>query len=158
MTERINNLNSPPQRVCVSISATTEDKIKTNELEWGSRQSLRLLLLNLKKNLKKLEYVINLTKVHILNFKLVKKPNKYSISLEKNEKYLPLISLVCAVRTASYGSSFFPSLFSWPVRVALGPEKEGKNTVHNLPYGPLTRLIRGMYSRLNELKHKQGTY
>ena len=42
---------------------------------------------------------------------------------------------------ASYGSSFFPSLFSWPACFA----KEGKNSVHNLPYGPRTRLIRGIY-------------
>ena len=46
-----------------------------------------------------------------------------------------LINLVCSVRTAGYRSSFF----SFLVFI-----KE-KNSVHNLPYGPRTRLIRGMY-------------
>ena len=56
-----------------------------------------------------------------------------------------LISLICSVRRASYGSSFFPSLFSRPARFALGPYKEGKNSVYNLPYRPRTRLIKGYY-------------
>ena len=30
---------------------------------------------------------------------------------------------------------------------ALGPLKEGKNSVYNVPYGPHTRLIRGSYYR-----------
>ena len=53
---------------------------------------------------------------------------------------------------ASYGSSFFPSLFSWPARFALGPLKEGKNLVHNLAYGPRTRLIRGIYTIADNFK------
>ena len=39
------------------------------------------------------------------------------------------------------------------VSIALWPQKEGKNSVHNLPYGPRTRLIRGIY-----LSEKINTY
>ena len=44
-----------------------------------------------------------------------------------------LISLVFSVRTVNYGPSFFPSIY--------GPSA---NSVHNLQYGPKTRLIRGI--------------
>ena len=37
--------------------------------------------------------------------------------------------------------NFFPSLISWPAHFTL----EGKDSVHNLPYGPRTRIIGGLY-------------
>ena len=57
-----------------------------------------------------------------------------------------LISLVCSARTASYGSSFFfLPYFHGPRTSHLCHKRKGKNMVHNLPYGPHTRLIRDMY-------------
>ena len=48
-------------------------------------------------------------------------------STKPYKKYL--ISLVCSVRRASYGSSFSPSLFSWPARFALEPSIKGRKTL-----------------------------
>ena len=45
---------------------------------------------------------------------------------------------------------FFLPCFHGPRASRLGHKKEGKNSVHNLPYGPRTRLIRG-YSTFNLL-------
>ena len=61
-----------------------------------------------------------------------------------NSYYILLVSFARSVRQVM-DLRFFPSLFSWPARFALGPLKEGKISVHSLPYGPRTRLIRGMY-------------
>ena len=43
---------------------------------------------------------------------------------------------------------FFLPCFHASCTSRLG-QKEGKNSVHNLPYGPRTRLIRGMYGLTN---------
>ena len=56
--------------------------------------------------------------------------------------YIPLISLVCSVRTASYGPSFcLPFMAQARSAQAMKTRKE-KTRIHNLPYGPRTRLIR----------------
>ena len=52
-----------------------------------------------------------------------------------------LISFVFSVRTVNYGCSFFPSIYG-PGAYKL---MKKKNSVHNLQYGPKTRLIRGIY-------------
>ena len=67
-----------------------------------------------------------------------------SISKKKKEKLYNkyLINLVCSIRTVSYGLLFFSlmarALHAWAIRVE-------KTRVHNLRYGPRTRLIRGIY-------------
>ena len=56
--------------------------------------------------------------------------------------YTPLISRV----RGPYGklwTEFFPSFYGPSAKRAGHENKEGKNSVHNLPYGPRTRLIRG---------------
>ena len=40
---------------------------------------------------------------------------------------------------------FFLPCFRSPRTTRLGHKRKEKNSVHNLPYGPRTRLIRGMY-------------
>ena len=40
---------------------------------------------------------------------------------------------------------FFLPCFHGPRASRLGHKRKEKNLVHNLPYGPRTRLIRGMY-------------
>ena len=50
--------------------------------------------------------------------------------LESNDfyiSYIPLISLVCSVRTASYGSSFLLSFYGSSAKHAGHENKEGKN-------------------------------
>ena len=54
-------------------------------------------------------------------------------------------NLVFSVRTVSYGSSFFPFRFMARALRAWAINREGKNSVRNLQYGPRTRLVRGMY-------------
>ena len=51
--------------------------------------------------------------------------------------YIPLISRVRQVRTASYGPSFFPSFYG-PSARAMKTRKE-KMKIQNLPYGPSKR-------------------
>ena len=54
-----------------------------------------------------------------------------------------LVTSFAQVHTTSYGPSFSP-LFLWPACFAAGHKAREKNSVHNLWYGPRTRLIRGM--------------
>ena len=64
-----------------------------------------------------------------------------------------LISLVFSVRSVKYGSSFFPSIYG-PRTSRLGHKSMEKNSVRNLPYGPKTRLIRGIYHlRQESIEH-----
>ena len=56
-----------------------------------------------------------------------------------------LTNLVFSVHTVSYGSSFFPFQFMARTFRAWAINRGGKNSVHNLQYGPQTWLVRGMY-------------
>ena len=47
---------------------------------------------------------------------------------------------------------FFLHCFQSPRASRLGHKRKEKSSVHNLPYGPRTRLIRGMYRILQALK------
>ena len=56
-----------------------------------------------------------------------------------------LILAQCGVRTARYGSSFFPSFYSPSAKRAGHENKEGKTGIHNLPYGPSKRGYEDVY-------------
>ena len=55
-----------------------------------------------------------------------------------------LINLVGLGRTGAYGPSIFFAVYG-PRASRLGHKKAKKFSGHKLPYGPRTRLIRGMY-------------
>ena len=52
-----------------------------------------------------------------------------------------LTNLVFSVRTASYGSSFFPLRFMACALRSWAINRGGKNSVRNLRHGPRTRLV-----------------
>ena len=66
------------------------------------------------------------------------KPQRYN-------KYLTnLVNSVCTVIYRLRILGFFPLVYG-PHSSRLGHKLMGKNLVHNLQYGPQTRLVRGMY-------------
>ena len=50
------------------------------------------------------------------------------------------------IRAVTYGSSFFSQRFMARALRAWAINRRGKNSFHNLRYGPQTRLVRGIYS------------
>ena len=52
---------------------------------------------------------------------------------------IPLISLVCSVRTASYGPSFFLPFIAQARSARVMKTRKEKTRIHNLPYGPSKR-------------------
>ena len=59
-----------------------------------------------------------------------------------------LTNLVFSVRTVNHGSSFFPLGFMACVLCAWAINPSGENLVRNLQYGPRTRLVRGIWSKV----------
>lgn len=58
--------------------------------------------------------------------------------------YMYLSNLIFLFHTVSCRSLFFIPFDLWPAHFALGPEIKGeKNLIHNLQYGPQTRLVGG---------------
>ena len=75
-----------------------------------------------------------------------KKKGKRSLDLKGPHQLCNTYLLLaeCEVRTASYGPSFFlPFMAQVRSARAMKTRKE-KTRIHNLPYGPRTRLIRGL--------------
>ena len=53
-----------------------------------------------------------------------------------------LLLAECEVRTASYGPSFFLPFMAQARSARAMKTRKEKTRIHNLPYGPRTRLIR----------------
>ena len=75
-------------------------------------------------------------------------------TLQRYNKYLT--NLIFLVRTVSYGSCFFPLGFMARALCAWAINLSQKNSVHNLQYGPRTRLVRGIYYNLLSYAAKEG--
>ena len=67
----------------------------------------------------------------------------------RNDQQSHIINILLASFARSVGQVMDPRFslpcFHGPRASRLGHKRKEKNSVHNLPYGPRTRLIRGIY-------------